>query len=78
MKRLYYVLIAAAICVLSIHCQREVVIFRYDDNNSTISPSPPPYGNVVDQNGQPLPAVATIKVGNKIATTDSKGFLPHR
>lgn len=76
MKRLYYVLIAAAICVLSIHCQREVSDFPGGgDNNNNKSPiNATVQGNVVDQNGQPAAGVA-IKVGNKIATTDNKGYF---
>lgn len=75
MKRLYYVLVAVAISLLTINCQREISGLDPDNNNNNNVPiTATLQGNILDENGQPAAGVA-VRVGNKVVTTDNKGYF---
>lgn len=78
MRRTYGIAALLLFALLFFGCQREVSYFGSPDNPAAL-PTPDPItaiiqGNVLDETGQPATGVA-IQVGNKTATTDSKGYF---
>ena len=80
MKTLYPVLVFIFISVIAFNCQKEARTIGNGTEapgSGTNTPSPVTttlQGNVTDENGKPAVDVA-IKAGNRIATTDSKGYF---
>jgi hypothetical protein len=77
MKKLISAFLLVFIALLSFHCQKEISNVLPGNNNGGGGTAPVTatlQGNVVDETGQPAAGVA-VKVGNKNATTDSKGYF---
>ncbi|MEJ7588385.1 MAG: carboxypeptidase-like regulatory domain-containing protein [Ferruginibacter sp.] len=78
MKGMYHVLLVVAVTVISLKCQKEL-----SGGNPVKLPGGQPassplistlQGNILDENGQPS-AGATITVGTKTATTNTRGYF---
>ena len=76
MKRLYTAILFAGILVISFNCQKEISYTSanlpgtFESHLITTALE----GNIVNENGQPVAGVV-IKVGNKNASTNSKGYF---
>jgi hypothetical protein len=78
MKGLYHALIVFCIALFTFNCQKEVSYNGPGNpgngNNNTDPITATLQGNIVDENDQPAIGVL-IKVGNKTATTNARGYF---
>jgi hypothetical protein len=73
MKNVYFILLVL-ISLVSFHCQKEFSYVNLGGNENGFLTAITLQGNVVDENGQAANGVA-IKVGEKSATTDARGYF---
>lgn len=77
MKRIYYVLFAVIIVLISIECRKELSgenAFPGRGNNQSSPINATLQGNIINENDQPAEGVV-VSVGTKTATTNSHGYF---
>jgi hypothetical protein len=77
MKRIYYVLFAVIIVLISIECRKELSGENAFPGQGSYQSSPISatlQGNIIDENDQPAEGVV-VTVGTKTATTNSHGYF---
>jgi hypothetical protein len=78
MKRFYYSILLICVSVITFNCQKEInyslAVLPGTGNNNADPVTATLQGNIIDENDQPA-ADVTIRVGNKTATTDGRGYF---